>query len=51
MNLPQLERFDQDLRFFLVDKAEGDDITNKVNNAKDAGGVQIYGTLYQWRLA
>ena len=48
LSLPQLARFDQDLRFILVDKAEGDDLTNKVNNVKDAGGVQLYGTLYQW---
>ena len=45
---PNLQSFDQDLRFILIDKAEGDAVTTKVNNAMDSGGIQVYGLLYKW---
>ena len=44
--LPELASFDQDFMFMLVDKAEENDLTNRVNKAKDADCVQLYGTLY-----
>ena len=45
---PSLQTFDQDLRFILVDKVEGDAVTTKVNNTMEGGGIQA---LYKYEVS
>ena len=43
-----VDRFARELRFILIDKAEGDDINMRIINAKGLNGIQLYGEVYKW---